>query len=148
MPDRTVELTLDDGTEVRLRPPTIGEWRKIREGYLAADNGLADLRAQWEQNPDSDEDEPNAGAYVWGDSNPYGSAFALLISELSASVIDADRLPVWATDPRLFLALHEHWRTIPVERINEPAEVEFDPVAAGIKPLPAAVQTFLNNKAD
>jgi hypothetical protein len=87
-------------------------------------------------------------ANIWGDSNPYGSAFALLISELSASVIDADRLPVWATDPRLFLALHEHWRTIPVERMNEPVEAEFDPVAAGLKPLPAAVQSFLNSKDD
>lgn len=159
--DRTVDITLDDGRRIHLRPPNITEWRKIRDAYLAADSGLAQLREDWERDHPDDPGAHLAGEYTWSDQNPYGTAFALIIDTLSDSPIDSDRLPVWATDPRLYPSLYQFWRTIPIGRDDTPARPlaaaapeespPFDPVAAGLtptvptspvsgKPLPRVVQ--------
>lgn len=163
--DRTIDVDLD-GTQVQLRPPTIGEWRKIRDTYLTADAGFRDQVAEWEaRNADPDVTEPgprpDAIDYVWSDANPYGQAFAVVIATLSNQTPDADRLPMWASSGSIYATLHDHWRKVPVTRANEPAPLvdpPFDPVAAGLtgqpatppeqpaRPLPRAVQGFVNQQ--
>lgn len=157
--DRSVDLTFDDGTEVHLTPPTIGQWRKIREAYRAADDGWADVLREHDEavatTPDGEQapDKPVPADYLYSDANPYGAAFAVMVDELSTSRPDADSLPLWATEPSIFTALFKHWRTVNVERVQPPTapaqpEPPFDPVAAGLaeqpaRPLPKAVQGAL-----
>jgi len=163
--DRSVDLTLDDGTTVHLRPPTIGEWRKIREAYRAADNGWDDVQREHEEavatTPDGEQPPPRpvAGDYLYSDANPYGAAFAVMVDELSNTRPDADALPLWATEPGLFTALFKHWRNVRIDRTQPPtaptraADVPFDPIAAGLqpqpaRPLPKAVQGAIAQQTD
>ncbi len=146
--DRSVDLTFDDGTQVHLNPPTIGQWRKIRDAYRAADDGWDDVQREHAEQVATTPDGQAAPAapkpmdYIYSDGNPYGAAFAVMVDELSTQRPDADSLPLWATEPGLFSALHKHWRTVPIERTQPPAapaqaDVPFDPVAAGLQPAPA-----------
>lgn len=147
--DRTIDVLYDDGNEVKLRPPTIAEWRKVREAYMAGERAWKDeVRAyqqMLEEVAEGDEvpPPPVMQEFQYGDANPFGQAFALVVDTLSNTTPSADDLPVWAADPRLYKDLHDHWRVVKIERAHvptpapEPAgDVPFDPVAAGLQPEP------------
>lgn len=154
--DRSITVDLGEGRTAVMRPPTISEWRKIRDVYGAALTEFAERHQAWEAeivelNAAGDPeavvpDEPKPNDIVWGDGNPIGRAFATVLEMLAGLSIDADQLPMWATDREIPGVFHEQWATVRIERHNQPAaESPSGPIGpAPLPPLPPAVQAGID----
>lgn len=156
--DRSITVDLGEGRTALMRPPTISEWRKIREVYTAALTEFVERHEAWEaeraaHNQAGDPeaplaDEPTQSDVVWSDGNPVGRAFATVLEMLAGLTIDADNLPMWATDRQLPQVFHDQWATVLVVRHNETAPTPPGPAGpvgpSQLPPLPPAVQAGID----
>lgn len=126
--NRHATVVLDDGTQVRLRPPTVGEWRKIRAAYAAAQarlDGITDPTALADalygydpaDDPAADPDSP-----ADREEPPYAAAFAVVLQTLGNTRLDPDGQPLWAGGADPYLRLYAHWRKVDVVLAAPPAD--------------------------
>lgn len=142
--DRTVDVTLDDGTTIRLRPPTIDEWRKLFTAYTDAEEAIT-LTAPREQ-----------AQAMWGnDTSPLAEAFAMMCELLgSTATLDANKLPMWCGTLGIFARLYHHWRVIPVayvEGLHDPLEARLpagEPEPAPTPSSPLSTRPAADGDAD
>lgn len=145
MRNRHITYVDNDGLSIVLRPPGLGNWRKILSKWITAE-GLAtvkateaDPRGPLQRTYGGNMDDPDADTEA-----PYAEAFALAVQLCSGTAVPVDNLPVWAGQGSLFAVFYEHWRRIDVstdDPIEEPAEtppVGYGSASSQASELPAA----------
>lgn len=147
--DRSITVVLEQDRRVELRPPSIGEFRKIRNIYKIADVEFkAILNEADRAAKDAGEDlliVDADRALVGDESSPYAAAFAFTLELLGGIVApDPDTLPMWAGRAGMYPVLANHWRSVNVVPVNEaaapPTEAEFNPHFPGPVDEPAVAE--------
>lgn len=149
--DRTITIVMDDRRRVVLRPPSIGQFRQVRDRYAVADKEYKDALHQLV----IDAGVPGEAqllaidvdkAIVGEETSPYAAAFAFMVGVLSDTMEpDPDSLPMWAGRGGVYAVAAGHWRYVQIVPVHEPETAKaaeqtqpyFDPQPTA--PEPAAV---------
>ena len=110
-PNRHITFVRANGTQIGLRPPTLGEIRRIVAAYLAADEAVKDVDGRTRMQ------RLSGGLLANPDDNataPYGVAFATVVHTLAGVEIAPDDLPLWAGSGELFTGLYAHWKNLTI----------------------------------
>lgn len=145
-PNRWATVVFGDGRTVDLRPPSIAEFRIIRDAYGQAEEQSRASEDLLPRLPDGNVKIIDLDSVAVGDeASPGAVAFSVMIDTIGSAVIKPDDLPAWTSQTRVYLLLANVWRQVAIKNTGAPdtdkpvpIQPHFDQPAAEPEPAPAA----------